>query len=158
MTCKGWMCQQHLCNFCFILSGWLVLRISLKSRKLNVTWHEDNGMKGINKLHRVHMLLCGVRISWTPHESWRISFAGLHAFISANPKFYHQLLSGGNHDIDIDDLRKNTRYTGGYTEGSRTVKLFWEVYMNYSSPLFSFYVKKLQMWYASLSTWTVSNN
>ncbi|KAJ8437206.1 hypothetical protein Cgig2_007556 [Carnegiea gigantea] len=38
-----------------------------------------------------------------------------------------QLLSGGNHDIDVDDLRKNTRYTGGYSEGSRTVKLFWEV-------------------------------
>ena len=38
-----------------------------------------------------------------------------------------QLLSGGNHDIDITDLRNHTRYTGGYTEGSRTVKLFWEV-------------------------------
>ncbi|RVX11797.1 E3 ubiquitin-protein ligase UPL7 [Vitis vinifera] len=37
------------------------------------------------------------------------------------------LLSGGNHDIDITDLRNHTRYTGGYTEGSRTVKLFWEV-------------------------------
>ena len=41
---------------------------------------------------------------------------------------YAQLLSGGHHDIDVDDLRNNTRYTGGYTEGSRTVKLFWEVY------------------------------
>ncbi|MFS8004300.1 putative HECT domain-containing protein [Helianthus anomalus] len=40
---------------------------------------------------------------------------------------FNQLLSGGNHDIDVDDLRSNTRYTGGYTEGSRTVKLFWEV-------------------------------
>lgn len=38
-----------------------------------------------------------------------------------------QLLSGGDHDIDVDDLRKNTQYTGGYSEGSRTVKLFWEV-------------------------------
>lgn len=67
-----------------------------------------------------------------------LSFQLIQSFI--------QLLSGGNHDIDIDDLRKNTRYTGGYTEGSRTVKLFWEVCMNYPSPsLFSFYVKKLQM-------------
>ncbi|KAL8245218.1 hypothetical protein R6Q59_011476 [Mikania micrantha] len=40
---------------------------------------------------------------------------------------FNQLLSGGNHDIDVDDLRNNTQYTGGYTEGSRTVKLFWEV-------------------------------
>lgn len=39
-----------------------------------------------------------------------------------------QLLSGGNIDIDVDDLRKNTRYTGGYSDGSRTVKLFWEVF------------------------------
>ena len=38
-----------------------------------------------------------------------------------------QLLSGGNHDIDVDDLRKNTRYTGGYSDGSRTIKIFWEV-------------------------------
>jgi len=38
-----------------------------------------------------------------------------------------QLLSGGLQDFDVDDLRKNTKYTGGYTESSRTVKLFWEV-------------------------------
>ncbi|KAJ9181481.1 hypothetical protein P3X46_009608 [Hevea brasiliensis] len=30
-------------------------------------------------------------------------------------------------DIDVDDLRNNTRYTGGYSEGSWTIKLFWEV-------------------------------
>lgn len=44
-----------------------------------------------------------------------------------NASEVNQLLSGGNHDIEVDDLRKNTRYTGGYSEGSRTVKLFWEV-------------------------------
>ena len=38
-----------------------------------------------------------------------------------------QFLSGGLQDFDVDDLRKNTKYTGGYTESSRTVKLFWEV-------------------------------
>ncbi|KAK4348442.1 hypothetical protein RND71_031197 [Anisodus tanguticus] len=48
-----------------------------------------------------------------------------------NASEFNQLLSGGNHDIDIDDLRKNTRYTGGYTEGSRTIKLFWEVFANF---------------------------
>lgn len=44
---------------------------------------------------------------------------------------FNQLLSGGKHDINVDDLRKNTRYTGGYTEGSRTVKLFWEVIVGF---------------------------
>ncbi|XP_038904863.1 E3 ubiquitin-protein ligase UPL7 isoform X1 [Benincasa hispida] len=44
-----------------------------------------------------------------------------------NASEFNQLLSGGNHDIDVNDLRKNTRYTGGYTEGSRTISIFWEV-------------------------------
>lgn len=44
-----------------------------------------------------------------------------------NANEFNQLLSGGSHDFDVDDLRSNTRYTGGYSEGSRTVKLFWEV-------------------------------
>ncbi|XP_031487793.1 E3 ubiquitin-protein ligase UPL7 isoform X2 [Nymphaea colorata] len=44
-----------------------------------------------------------------------------------NASEFNQLLSGGEHDFDIDDLKNNTRYTGGYSEGSRTIKLFWEV-------------------------------
>ncbi|XP_054811320.1 E3 ubiquitin-protein ligase UPL7 isoform X1 [Prosopis cineraria] len=44
-----------------------------------------------------------------------------------NANEFNQLLSGGKYDIDIDDLKKNTRYTGGYNEGSRTIKIFWEV-------------------------------
>ncbi|XP_057535793.1 E3 ubiquitin-protein ligase UPL7 [Amaranthus tricolor] len=60
-------------------------------------------------------------------------FRGLTDLISPswlklfNASEFNQLLSGGNIDINVDDLRKNTRYTGGYSEGSRTVKLFWEV-------------------------------
>ncbi|KHG27780.1 E3 ubiquitin-protein ligase UPL7 -like protein [Gossypium arboreum] len=50
-----------------------------------------------------------------------------------NASEFNQLLSGGDHDIDVDDLKNNTRYTGGYSEGSRTVKLFWEV-MNVFEP------------------------
>ncbi|KAG4215952.1 hypothetical protein ERO13_A01G211500v2 [Gossypium hirsutum] len=50
-----------------------------------------------------------------------------------NASEFNQLLSGGDHDIDVDDLKHNTRYTGGYSEGSRTVKLFWEV-MNVFEP------------------------
>ncbi|CAA2973673.1 E3 ubiquitin- ligase UPL7 [Olea europaea subsp. europaea] len=48
-----------------------------------------------------------------------------------NASEFNQLLSGGDHDIDVDDLRKNTRYTGGYTVGSRTVKIFWEVFAGF---------------------------
>uniref|UniRef100_A0A0D9VXI6 HECT-type E3 ubiquitin transferase n=1 Tax=Leersia perrieri TaxID=77586 RepID=A0A0D9VXI6_9ORYZ len=44
-----------------------------------------------------------------------------------NANEFNQLLSGGLQDFDVDDLRNNTKYTGGYTESSRTVKLFWEV-------------------------------
>lgn len=44
-----------------------------------------------------------------------------------NAREFNQLLSGGEHDFDVDDLRNNTRYTGGYSESSRTIKLFWEV-------------------------------
>lgn len=44
-----------------------------------------------------------------------------------NSRELNQLLSGGEHDFDIDDLKANTKYTGGFTENSRTVKQFWEV-------------------------------
>lgn len=44
-----------------------------------------------------------------------------------NASEFNQLLSGGEHDIDVLDLRNNTKYTGGYSEGSRAIKLFWEV-------------------------------
>ncbi|EOA23422.1 hypothetical protein CARUB_v10016604mg [Capsella rubella] len=44
-----------------------------------------------------------------------------------NAHEFNQLLSGGNHDIDVDDLRRNTKYTGGYSDSSRTIKIFWEV-------------------------------
>lgn len=53
-----------------------------------------------------------------------ISPAWLRLF---NAHEFNQLLSGGNHDIDVDDLRRNTKYTGGYTDSSRTIKIFWEV-------------------------------
>ncbi|XP_058767737.1 E3 ubiquitin-protein ligase UPL7-like [Vicia villosa] len=44
-----------------------------------------------------------------------------------NASEFNQLLSGGNYDIDVEDFKNNTRYTGGYSEGSRTIKIFWEV-------------------------------
>ncbi|KAH6798844.1 ubiquitin-protein ligase 7 [Perilla frutescens var. frutescens] len=48
-----------------------------------------------------------------------------------NASEFNQLLAGGDHDIDVGDLRKHTQYTGGYSEGSRTVKLFWEVFAGF---------------------------
>ncbi|KAJ1691760.1 hypothetical protein LUZ63_015915 [Rhynchospora breviuscula] len=44
-----------------------------------------------------------------------------------NANEFNQLLSGGKQDFDVDDLRTNTKYTGGYSDSSRAVKLFWEV-------------------------------
>lgn len=70
----------------------------------------------------------------------------IHLAIKTDPQMLPQLLSGGKHDIDVDDLRNNTRYTGGYSEGSRTVRLFWEVmslhlFMNDHFSYFSVLVK-----------------
>ncbi|CAI7879165.1 unnamed protein product [Closterium sp. NIES-54] len=44
-----------------------------------------------------------------------------------SPKEFNQLLSGGEQDVDVEDLRVHTRYSGGYTESDRTIKMFWEV-------------------------------
>ncbi|XP_078436583.1 ubiquitin-protein ligase 7 [Wolffia australiana] len=66
-------------------------------------------------------------------------FRGLTDLISPSwlriftAKEFNQLLSGGTHEIDVEDLRSNTKYTGGYTEDSRTIKLFWEVVRDFSS-------------------------
>ncbi|KAK8949748.1 E3 ubiquitin-protein ligase UPL7 [Platanthera guangdongensis] len=49
-----------------------------------------------------------------------------------NANEFNQLLSGEKQDFDVDDLRSNTRYTGGYTEGSRPVKIFWEVVKSFT--------------------------
>ncbi|XP_078181928.1 E3 ubiquitin-protein ligase UPL7-like isoform X1 [Carex rostrata] len=38
-----------------------------------------------------------------------------------------KLLSGGKKDFDVADLQSNTKYIGGYSESSHTVKQFWEV-------------------------------
>jgi hypothetical protein len=56
-----------------------------------------------------------------------------HTFTVLMHDCHIQLLSGGSQDFDVDDLRNHTKYTGGYTESSRTVKLFWEVCVVVSS-------------------------
>lgn len=37
-----------------------------------------------------------------------------------------ELLISGLSVVDIDDLRENTTYEGGYSASSKTVLLFWE--------------------------------
>jgi hypothetical protein len=45
-----------------------------------------------------------------------------------SPKEINMLLGGGKDGhIDIQDLKKHCRFTGGYTDTSRPVKLFWKV-------------------------------
>eukprot|EP00897_Mesotaenium_endlicherianum_P006153 jgi/Mesen1/5566/ME000280S04673 len=43
------------------------------------------------------------------------------------------LLSGGDQNVDVDDLRAQTQYSGGYTSSSRSVRLFWEVVAGFSA-------------------------
>jgi hypothetical protein len=48
-----------------------------------------------------------------------------------NPKELNMLISGdgegGSGGVDVEDLRQYVRYSGGYSEESTTVKLFWKV-------------------------------
>ncbi|KAH0457572.1 hypothetical protein IEQ34_012887 [Dendrobium chrysotoxum] len=85
-----------------------------------------------NKLQYIHAI-ADYKLNWQMLPPANAFYSGLTDLIaplwlrlfSANE--FNQLLSGGKHDFDVDDLRSNTRYTGGYSEGSRTVKIFWEV-------------------------------
>lgn len=43
-----------------------------------------------------------------------------------------QLLSGGQFEVDLDDLRAHTKYSGGYEDGSRTIRMFWKVLSAFS--------------------------
>ncbi|KAH7673883.1 HECT domain-containing protein [Dioscorea alata] len=63
-----------------------------------------------------------------------------------NANEFNQLLSGGEHDFDVEDLKINTKYTGGYSEGSRTVKLFWE-YMTMEREVLGYLIKVIHAGY-----------
>ncbi|KAK3149711.1 hypothetical protein QOZ80_3AG0221390 [Eleusine coracana subsp. coracana] len=85
-----------------------------------------------NKLHYVHAM-ADFKLNRQIFPFTNAFYRGLSDLISPswlslfNANEFNQLLSGGLQDFDVDDLRNNTKYTGGYTESSRTVKLFWEV-------------------------------
>uniref|UniRef100_A0A0E0NZN3 HECT-type E3 ubiquitin transferase n=1 Tax=Oryza rufipogon TaxID=4529 RepID=A0A0E0NZN3_ORYRU len=85
-----------------------------------------------NKLHYVHAI-ADYKLNRQILPFANAFYRGLGDLISPswlslfNANEFNQLLSGGLQDFDVDDLRNNTKYTGGYTESSRSVKLFWEV-------------------------------
>lgn len=85
-----------------------------------------------NKLHYVHAM-ADFKLNRQILPFSNAFYRGLSDLISPswlslfNANEFNQLLSGGSQDFDVDDLRSHTKYTGGYTESSRTVKLFWEV-------------------------------
>nr|TKV92026.1 hypothetical protein SEVIR_9G136900v2 [Setaria viridis] len=85
-----------------------------------------------NKLHYVHAM-ADFKLNRQILPFANAFYRGLSDLISPswlslfNANEFNQLLSGGLQDFDVDDLRNNTKYTGGYTVSSRTVKLFWEV-------------------------------
>uniref|UniRef100_A0ACD5W8W1 Uncharacterized protein n=1 Tax=Avena sativa TaxID=4498 RepID=A0ACD5W8W1_AVESA len=85
-----------------------------------------------NKLHYVHAM-ADFKLNRQILPFSNAFYRGLSDLISPswlslfNANEFNQLLSGGSQDFDVDDLRNHTKYTGGYTESSRTVKLFWEV-------------------------------
>ncbi|CDY08993.1 BnaC01g30980D [Brassica napus] len=43
------------------------------------------------------------------------------------------LISGSADYLDIDDLRQNTNYTGGYNAGHYVIDMFWEVLKSFST-------------------------
>ncbi|KAL9238927.1 hypothetical protein vseg_013294 [Gypsophila vaccaria] len=93
---------------------------------------KDTNVTNDNKLQYIHAM-ADYKLNRQLIPLSNAFYRGLTDLISPswlklfNASEFNQLLSGGNHDIDVDDLRTNTRYTGGYSEGSRAVKLFWEV-------------------------------
>ncbi|KAL9832200.1 E3 ubiquitin-protein ligase UPL7 [Arabidopsis thaliana] len=90
-------------NKCNIFMQWLTINLTGRYRLFNIVPFSNAFYRGLTDL---------------------ISPAWLKLF---NAHEFNQLLSGGNHDIDVDDLRRNTKYTGGYSDSSRTIKIFWEV-------------------------------
>ena len=46
-----------------------------------------------------------------------------------------ELLLNGKEEIDLDEVKSSTRYTGGYTEGDETVQLFWKIFESFDPAL-----------------------
>ncbi|KAG0485931.1 hypothetical protein HPP92_010010 [Vanilla planifolia] len=83
-----------------------------------------------NKLQYIHAI-ADYKLNWQILPPANAFYRGLTDLISPSwlslfsANEFNQLLSGGKHDFDVEDLRCNTRYTGGYTERrNRTIKIF----------------------------------
>ncbi|XP_019456174.1 PREDICTED: E3 ubiquitin-protein ligase UPL7 [Lupinus angustifolius] len=100
--------------------------VELKSGGKDISVTNDNKMQYIHAMadYKLNQQILPFSNAFYKGLTDLISPSWLKLF---NASEFNQLLSGGNYDIDIDDLKNNTRYTGGYNEGSRTIKIFWEV-------------------------------
>ncbi|PKA52650.1 E3 ubiquitin-protein ligase UPL7 [Apostasia shenzhenica] len=102
----------------------IVIELRFDGRNVSVT--------NENKLQYIHAI-SDYKLNWQMLPLANAFYRGLTDLISPswlslfNANEFNQLLSGGKHDFDVDDLRSNTKYTGGYSDGSRTIKIFWEV-------------------------------
>nr|XP_022345739.1 ubiquitin-protein ligase E3B-like [Crassostrea virginica] len=47
---------------------------------------------------------------------------------------FQKLISGDNADLDIQDLRRNTRYYGGYHNGHKVISWLWDIVTNDFTP------------------------
>ncbi|CAN8254660.1 unnamed protein product [Cochlearia groenlandica] len=100
--------------------------IELKSGGKDISVTDENKMQYIHAMadYKLNRQIVPFSNAFYRGLTDLISPAWLKLF---NSHEFNQLLSGGNHDIDVDDLRRNTKYTGGYSDSSRTIKIFWEV-------------------------------
>ncbi|RRT81365.1 hypothetical protein B296_00005204, partial [Ensete ventricosum] len=46
--------------------------------------------------------------------------------------FFQLLISGSLESMNVDDLRSNARYTGGYHDEHQVIEMFWEVVKSFS--------------------------
>lgn len=87
-----------------------------------------NGENRIEYMHRV----ANFRMNTQIKEQSEAFLRGFSEIISSQyiRLFSHEelqlLISGKTGKIDLDDLRRHTRYSGGYTENTDVIKWFWQ--------------------------------
>jgi len=81
-------------------------------------WHLNGGTRGAAAAAFARGLGQVVPLSWLTLFS---------------PKELNEVVGGGTAgDLDVEDMRSHTKYSGGYSESSSTVKLFWKVVEGFS--------------------------
>ena len=85
-----------------------------------------------NLIEYIHMM-ADYRLNRQIRIPFRYFAEGFYSVISPtwikmfNYSEFQCLLSGSTGNVDIEDLKQNTVYHGGYSEDHPTIKLFWEV-------------------------------